>query len=53
MLQRFVLVLSAVLLTACASGTQITDFNDRSLGYGWLNIKEVDARLQNSVTAPS
>jgi hypothetical protein len=21
----------------------VTDFNDRSLGYGWLNIKEVDA----------
>ena len=47
--QRFLLVLSVVLLTACASGgTRITDFNDRSLGYGWLNIKEVDAnRLHN------
>ena len=36
-------LLCAVLLSACASGTRVTDFNDRSLGYGWLNIKEVDA----------
>jgi hypothetical protein len=36
-------LLCAMLLASCASGTRVTDFNDRSLGYGWLNIKEVDA----------
>jgi hypothetical protein len=36
-------LLCAVLLASCASSTRVTDFHDRSLGYGWLNIKEVDA----------
>jgi hypothetical protein len=49
MLKRFLLVLSVVLLTACASGTRITDFSDRSVGYGWLNIKEVDANRLHAV----
>lgn len=39
----------AVLLGACATGTEITDFSDRSVGYGWLNIKEVDANTLHSV----
>lgn len=39
----------ALLLAGCASGTRITDFNDRSLGYGWLNIKEVDANRLHAV----
>ena len=43
MMKRLFYVLFAVLLASCASGTRVTDFNDRSLGYGWLNIKEVDA----------
>ena len=50
MLQRSVLVLSVVLLAGCASTTQITDFSDRSLGYGWLNIKDVDANRLHDVS---
>jgi hypothetical protein len=49
MLQRVALLLSVVLLAGCASGTRITDFTDRSLGYGWLNIKDVDANTLHSV----
>lgn len=49
MLKRLVLVLSVVLLAACASGTRVTDFTDRSLGYGWLNIKEVDVNRLHAV----
>lgn len=49
MLKRFMLVFSVVLLVGCASGTTVTDFNDRSLGYGWLNIKDVDANRLHSV----
>lgn len=43
MLKRLALIVCAVLLAGCASGTRITDFTDRSLGYGWLNIKDVEA----------
>ena len=50
MLKRFVVVLSVVLLTACASGKRVTDFTDRSLGYGWLNINNVDANRLHSVS---
>jgi hypothetical protein len=50
MLKRLVLVLSVLLLAGCASGTRITDFTDRSLGYGWLDIKEVDANRLHSVS---
>lgn len=50
MLKRLVPVLSAVLLSACASGTRITDFNDRSVGYGWLNIKDVEANRLHDVS---
>jgi hypothetical protein len=49
MLKRLMLVLSVLLLTACASGTRVTDFTDRSVGYGWLNIKEVDASRLHGV----
>lgn len=49
MLKRFMLVLSVVLLVGCASSTEITDFTDRSLGYGWLNIKDVDANRLHAV----
>lgn len=50
MSKRLLLVLSVLLLTACASGTRVTDFNDRSVGYGWLNIKEVDANRLHAVS---
>ena len=50
MLRRLALVLSVVLLAGCASGTRITDFSDRSVGYGWLNIKDVDANRLHDVT---
>jgi len=49
MLKRLVL-LSVVVLAGCASGTRVTDFSDRSLGYGWLNIKEVDANRLHAVS---
>lgn len=38
-----------LLLSACATGTQIKDFSDRSVGYGWLDIAEVDANRLSSV----
>ena len=51
MLKRFILLCSAVLLIGgCASGTKITDFTDRSVGYGWLNIKDVDANRLHDVS---
>jgi hypothetical protein len=49
MLKRFTLLCSVLLLSACATGTQITEFSDRSLGYGWLDIKDVDANRLNAV----
>jgi hypothetical protein len=43
-------MLLTALLTACAGGgTRITDFSDRSVGYGWLDIKEVEANRLESV----
>jgi len=43
-------VLLAFLLGACASsGTTIKDFSDRSLGYGWLDIQDVEANRLHSV----
>ena len=51
MLKRFILLFSVVLLIGgCASGTKITDFTDRSVGYGWLNIKDVDANRLHAVS---
>lgn len=49
MLRRLLLICSVLLLTACASGERITDFTDRSLVYGWLDIKEVDANRIHAV----
>lgn len=49
MTTRLAGIVLALLLAGCASGTRITDFNDRSLGYGWLNIKEVDANRLHAV----
>lgn len=50
MLKRHALVLIALLLGGCASGDRVKDFTDRSVGYGWLNIKDVDANQLYSVT---
>lgn len=50
MLKRLALILSVVLLAGCASGTRITDFTDRSVGYGWLNIKDVEANRLHDVS---
>jgi hypothetical protein len=50
MLKRFMLVLLVVLLGGCATGgTEIKDFTDRSVGYGWLDIKDVDANRLHAV----
>lgn len=51
MLKRFILLISIVLLMGgCASGPRITDFTDRSVGYGWLNIKDVAVNQLHNVT---
>lgn len=50
MLKRLALVSAIGLLAGCASTTHITDFSDRSVGYGWLDIKEVDANRLHNVT---
>jgi hypothetical protein len=44
------LLLAASALAGCASGTRITDFSDRSVGYGWLDIKDVDANRLHAVS---
>lgn len=49
MLKRLALVALALLLASCASGNRITDFTDRSVGYGWLDIKEVSGNTLHSV----
>lgn len=33
----------------CASGGRVTDFTDRSVAYGWLDIGDVDANRLHSV----
>lgn len=49
MLKRLAILCSVLLLSACATGDRITEFNDRSLGYGWLAIKDVDANRLHAV----
>ena len=49
MLKRLTLLFSVLLLSACSTGTQIKEFSDRSVGYGWLDIKDVDANRLHSV----
>ena len=51
-MKRFMLVSLLILsLTGCAftGGEKITDFTDRSVGYGWLDIEDVDANQLHSV----
>lgn len=49
MLKRLTLLFSVLLLSACATGERITEYRDRSLGYGWLDIKDVDANRLHAV----
>jgi hypothetical protein len=52
-MMRFLqLVLMTLLLSACVSsgGQRITDFSDRSVVYGWLDIEDVDANRLHNVT---
>jgi hypothetical protein len=49
MLKRLAILCSVLLLSACASN-RITEFGDRSLAYGWLDITEVDANRLHGVT---
>lgn len=39
-----------LLLSACATGTPIKEFSDKSVGYGWLDIKDVEANRLHAVT---
>lgn len=45
------LLAAVLLMTGCVAGggKRITNFTDRSVGYGWLDITEVDANKLNSV----
>lgn len=44
------MVLIVVMLSGClATGSKVTDFSDRSVGYGWLDIKKIDANRLHSV----
>lgn len=49
MLKHLAMICSVVLLAGCASD-RITEFGDRSLAYGWLDITEVDANRLHGVT---
>lgn len=49
-LQRLTLLCSVLLLSACVTGDIITEFHDRSLAYGWLDIKDVDANRLHAVS---
>lgn len=40
---------SLFVIAGCASGSRVTDFTDRSVAYGWINIGDVDANRLNSV----
>jgi hypothetical protein len=50
MQKRHTVVLIALLLMGCASGERIKDFTDRSVAYGWLDIKDVDANRLHAVS---
>ena len=47
--KRIALVLAAVLLAACAGTTQVTDFSDRSVGYGWVDIHDASPNRISSI----
>ena len=50
MLKRFMLLIAVTLLLTGCAGTKVTDFTDRSLVYGWLDIKEVNPNRLNDVS---
>lgn len=39
MLRKIGCLFAGLLLAGCASTTRITDFSDRSVGYGWLAVE--------------
>jgi len=43
MLKKIAAAAVVLLLAACGTTTRITDFSDRSVGYGWLDIHDVQA----------
>lgn len=49
MLRRWALLCATLLLASCASVETIKDFRDRSLAYGWLDIKDVEANRLHAV----
>ncbi len=51
MIKRFVAAMFLLLLVGCAStgGEKVDDFTKLSVGYGWLNIDDVDANRLHSV----
>ena len=50
-MRKFLMLLSVVaVLAGCGTTTTITDFADRSVGYGWLNIKDVEANRLHDVS---
>lgn len=48
---KFLIALfTVVLMSGCMTGGErVTDFSDRSIGYGWLDIKDIDANRLHSV----
>ena len=49
-MKKFTIILLLLILSGCMSGGQrIKDFSDRSVGYGWLDIKGIDANRLHSV----
>ncbi len=50
MQRLLMLLLAAAMLAGCGTTTRITDFTDRSVGYGWLNIKDVEANRLHDVS---
>ena len=48
LIKRIAAVLTLALLAGCAS-TRITDFTDRSVGYGWVDIKDAAPNRISSI----
>jgi hypothetical protein len=48
-LKRAAALLAVVLLTACSSVTKVTDFENRSVAYGWVDIKDVEINHVSSI----